>query len=203
MSKISDCLKTERYINKKSYKFKKAFTMLELVVVIVVVGILALAALPRLDRDQLGSAVDDIMAAVRRTQLLAMEDNQFDPANQTNPTWHTRRWRISLSSNSYVISQSRTGREIEGVLDKKYGVTYADIDCPVINPGDPTPHHIGFDEYGRILEANGIIRGYGYDGINSALYQSPCVIKVETKHRKATITVAPVTGAMTVSYQDI
>nr|WP_314392519.1 prepilin-type N-terminal cleavage/methylation domain-containing protein [uncultured Campylobacter sp.] len=200
MSKISDCLKTERYINKKSSKFKKAFTMLELVVVIVVVGILALAALPRLDRDQLGSAVDDIMAAVRRTQLLAMQDNTFDP---TDPNWNTRRWRIRLSSNSYVISKSDIGREIEGVLDRRYGITFADIDCPVINPGDPTPHHIGFDEYGRILEANNIIRGYGNSATRSAFYQSPCVITVQTRRQRATITVAPVTGAMTVSYQDI
>ena len=200
MSKISDCLNTELYINKKSYKFKKAFTMLELVVVIVVVGILALAALPRLDRDQLDSAVDDIMAAVRRTQLLAMQDNTFDP---TDPNWNTKRWRIKVSSNSYVISQSQTGREIEGVLDKKYGITFADINCPVINPGDPTPHHIGFDEYGRILEANNIVRGYGNSATSSAFYQSPCVIKVQTKHQKATITVAPITGAMTVSYEDI
>ena len=200
MSKISDCLKTERYINKKSYKFKKAFTMLELVIVIVVVGILALAALPRLDRDQLDSAVDDIMAAVRRTQLLAMQDNTFDP---TDPNWNTKRWRIKVSSNSYVISQSQTGREIEGVLDKKYGITFADINCPVINPGDPTPHHIGFDEYGRILEANNIVRGYGNSATSSAFYQSPCVIDVRTRHRKATITVAPFTGAMAVSYEDI
>ena len=200
MSRISDCLKTERYINKKSSKFKKAFTMLELVVVIVVVGILALAALPRLDRDQLGSAVDDIMAAVRRTQLLAMQDNTFDP---TDPNWNTKRWRIRVSSNSYVISQSQTGREIEGVLDRRYGITFADIDCPAINPGDPTPHHIGFDEYGRILEANNIIRGYGNSATRSAFYQSPCVITVQTRHKKATITVAPVTGAMAVSYEDI
>lgn len=199
MSRISDCLKTERYINKKSSKFKKAFTMLELVIVIVAVGILALAALPRLDRDQLGSAVDDIMAAVRKTQLLAMQDNTFDP---TDPNWNTRRWRISLSSNSYVISQSRTGREIEGVLDKKYGVTFADIDCPVDYHPDPI-HWIGFDEYGRILDPNNLARGYGNDAVYSAFYQSPCVIEVRTKHQKATITVAPVTGAMDVSYEDI
>ncbi|MFC2428121.1 MAG: prepilin-type N-terminal cleavage/methylation domain-containing protein [Campylobacter sp.] len=200
MSKISNYPKTECYINKKSSKFKKAFTMLELVVVIVVVGILALAALPRLDQDQISSAVDDIMAAVRRTQLLAMQDNTFDP---TDPNWNTKRWRIRVSSNSYVISQSQTGREIEGVLDRRYGITFADINCPAINPGDPTPHHIGFDEYGRILEANNIIRGYGNSATRSAFYQSPCVIIVQTRHQRATITVAPVTGAMAVSYQDI
>lgn len=199
MSRISDCLKTERYINKKSSKFKKAFTMLELVIVIVAVGILALAALPRLDRDQLGSAVDDIMAAVRKTQLLAMQDNTFDP---TDPNWNTRRWRIRVSSNSYVISKSQIGRDIEGVLDKKYGVTYADIDCPVDYHPDPI-HWIGFDEYGRILDPNNLARGYGNDAVYSAFYQSPCVIEVRTKHQKATITVAPVTGAMDVSYEDI
>ena len=199
MSKISDCLNTERYINKKSYKFKKAFTMLELVIVIVAVGILALAALPRLDRDQLGSAVDDIMAAVRKTQLLAMQDNTFDP---TVPDWYTKRWRIRVSSNSYVISKSDIGREIEGVLDKKYGITYADIDCPVDYHPDPI-HWIGFDEYGRILDPRNLARGYGNDAINSAFYQSPCVIDVRTRHKKATITVAPVTGAMAVSYEDI
>lgn len=202
MSKISNYPKIERYINKKSSKFKKAFTMLELVVVIVVVGILALAALPRLDQDQISSAVDDIMAAVRRTQLLAMQDNTFDPADQTNPTWHTRRWRIRLSNNSYVISRSEIGREIEGVLDERYGVTAAGINCPVTYAPFPMSQ-IGFDEYGRILDPRNIIRGYGNDAINSALYQSPCVITVQTRHQRATITVAPVTGAMAVSYEDI
>ena len=199
MSKINNHPKTERYINKKSSKFKKAFTMLELVIVIVAVGILALAALPRLDRDQLGSAVDDIMTAVRKTQLLAMQDNKFDP---TDPGWYTKRWMIEVSSDRYTITDRGTGRKIYGVLDKKYGVTAADINCPVTYALFPMSQ-IGFDEYGRILDPGNLARGYGNDAINSAFYQSPCVIKVQTKHQKATITVAPITGAMTVSYEDI
>jgi prepilin-type N-terminal cleavage/methylation domain-containing protein len=70
---------------------KQAFTMLELVLVIVVLGILAALTIPRLDRDLKQEAADNILAAIRYTQHLALADNKhkFD-----NPKWQQRFWHI-------------------------------------------------------------------------------------------------------------
>lgn len=55
---------------------KKAFTMLELVVVIVVIGIIAVAALPRINDDHIAEAADQVMSHIRYTQHLAMQDSK-------------------------------------------------------------------------------------------------------------------------------
>jgi prepilin-type N-terminal cleavage/methylation domain-containing protein len=70
---------------------KKAFTMIELVFVIVVLGILAALAIPRLERDLRQEAADNILSAVRYTQQLALLDDKqkFD-----KPKWQQRFWRI-------------------------------------------------------------------------------------------------------------
>ena len=75
------------------YVFRKAFTMLELVVVIVVVGILAMVATPRFKDDQLAELVDQTVSLIRYTQHLAMQDNPFDPQD---PAWFKKRWTIQF-----------------------------------------------------------------------------------------------------------
>ena len=72
-----------------------AFTMLELVLVIVVLGILASLAMPRLDRDVKQEAADSILSNIRYTQHLALTDNKhkFDKAK-----WQQRFWRIVFST---------------------------------------------------------------------------------------------------------
>ena len=74
---------------------RNAFTMLELVMVIIVLGILAALAIPRLDRDLKQEAADNILSAIRYTQHLALLDNKhkFD-----NPKWHQRFWHITFST---------------------------------------------------------------------------------------------------------
>ncbi|MCF6310454.1 MAG: type II secretion system GspH family protein, partial [Sulfurimonas sp.] len=57
---------------------KKAFTMLELVMVIVVIGILAAVMLPRVASDRLAEAATQVISHIRYTQHLAMVDDQFD-----------------------------------------------------------------------------------------------------------------------------
>jgi len=86
-------------------RYKKAFTMLELVFVIVVLGILASLAMPRIDRDLQQEAADTILANIRYTQHLALIDNKhkFDKAK-----WQQRFWRIvfgtcSTNDNSYYF----------------------------------------------------------------------------------------------------
>jgi len=89
------------------YKHTKAFTMIELVFVIVVLGILAALALPRMDRDLRQEAKDNILAAIRYTQHLALNDNKTDPSD---PNWQKKLWKITFSTsndnlaNFYTIS---------------------------------------------------------------------------------------------------
>lgn len=81
---------------------KKAFTMLELIVVIVVIGILAAMAIPRLDRDNLAEAVDQIISHLRYTQHLAMQDNRFNP---NDPGWTRERWTLAFAQVNNVCGR--------------------------------------------------------------------------------------------------
>ena len=77
------------------YHNRVAFTMLELVFVIVVLGILASLAMPRLDRDLKQEASDSILSDIRYTQHLALRDNkhEFD-----DPQWQRAFWRVGFEN---------------------------------------------------------------------------------------------------------
>jgi len=83
------------YDNFEGLKMEKkkhlAFTMLELVMVIVVLGILAALAMPRMERDIRQEAADNVLSAIRYTQHLALMDNVVEP---TNRRWHRKFWRF-------------------------------------------------------------------------------------------------------------
>jgi len=68
--------------------------MIELVLVIVVIAILAALAIPRMERDLRQEAADNILAAVRYTQHLALMD---DKHKFNNPKWQRRFWRIMFA----------------------------------------------------------------------------------------------------------
>ena len=70
---------------------KRAFTMLELVFVIVVIGILAASIIPNTRRNTLREAATQLVSHIRYTQHLAMVDDKFD-AN--DPKWFRKRWQI-------------------------------------------------------------------------------------------------------------
>ena len=76
---------------KKFNTVKPAFTMLELVFVIVVLGILTAIALPRMDRDHRQEAADEILSAIRYTQHMALQDSKHI---SDNPQWQQRLWKI-------------------------------------------------------------------------------------------------------------
>lgn len=68
-----------------------AFTMLELIFVIIVIGILAVLAMPSFNRNPLAEATEQIANHIRYAQHLAMVDDKFDT---TDPTWWRERWQI-------------------------------------------------------------------------------------------------------------
>ena len=88
-------------------KQTKAFTLLELVFVIVVLGILAALALPRMDRDLRQEAADNVLSAIRYTQHLALID---DKTNPFDANWQKELWQIRFSNLSgewlYVIASN-------------------------------------------------------------------------------------------------
>jgi len=70
---------------------KKAFTLLELVFVIVVVGILAAIIIPNTKTNPLREAAIQVVSHIRYTQHLAMVDDKFDVHNVK---WFQGRWQI-------------------------------------------------------------------------------------------------------------
>ena len=222
---------------------KKAFTMLELVVVIVVIGIIAAAALPRINDDHIAEAADQVMSHIRYTQHLAMQDSKFDP---TDANWFRKRWSITFTRASFCEGgnewrysvyhdDGNTTGNLNSVnevardpldpnkfmssgwagiskancanasskynLARKFGITNVEL-RGVCRDGNLQT--ISFDEFGRPMRSvstpggGGAARGYDrlvYNGQN-------CQIVLSTAKRQATITIAPETGFLQVTFAD-
>ena len=92
---------------------KKAFTMLELVFVIVVAGILAAVIIPSTRTNPLQEAAIQVLSDIRYTQHLAIVDDKYDAGNldSTGVTkWYKERWQIIFSANAN--SDSKMGYTI-------------------------------------------------------------------------------------------
>jgi len=74
---------------------RAAFTLVEIVMVIVVLGILASLALPRLDRDVKQEAADSILSDIRYTQHLALTDNKH---KFNKSQWQRAFWKFNIES---------------------------------------------------------------------------------------------------------
>lgn len=93
---------------------KKAFTMLELIFVIVIVGILSFIAASSFQRNTLREAADQLVSHIRYTQHLAMMDDRFMDPKLNNPqNWYKTRWQLIF------------GKSISGVkhTNDKYAYT--------------------------------------------------------------------------------
>ncbi len=92
---------------KRIVKNNPAFTMIELVLVIVVIGILAALAIPRFERDLRQEAADNVLAAIRYTQHLALTD---DKTNPFDTQWQKTLWMIRFEHSGndwyYIIGSN-------------------------------------------------------------------------------------------------
>lgn len=94
---------------------KKAFTLIELVFVMIVLAILAFALWPTKQPTQALEAARQIVAHIRYTQHLALNDDKFATHTDTDGTkqniakdWYKRLWRITFS-NGGVDKKCKNG----------------------------------------------------------------------------------------------
>ena len=101
-------------------KQKRGFTLIEVIIVLMVVGILASVILPRLERDHFHEGIQQVVRHIRFTQHLAMHDDVYD-AEKVH--WYRALWRISFrSKNCYLVSSNTD-------LDKNYDRNESALDA--------------------------------------------------------------------------
>lgn len=127
---------------------KKAFTLIELIFVIVLIGILAVSATSRFTNDTLQTAADQIINHIRYTQHLAMTDDKYRPsaalsefngAGATNnaQSWYKSRWQLRFSNTA----TGSGGRWAYTIYSDQPGTTTNDYDGkPGLNEIAVDPH---------------------------------------------------------------
>lgn len=84
---------------------KKAFTMIELLVVMVVGAILSAVAVSKIHTSELIDTARSIANDIRYTQILALGDDAYDGTNK----YHDKYYRFTIASNKiYKISKVET-----------------------------------------------------------------------------------------------
>ena len=198
-----------------------AFTMLELVFVIIVIGILAVLAMPNFNRNSLGEAAEQVANHIRYTQHLAMVNDVYNP---TLSDWHDARPQISFRTcNSggnyyYVGSDSNYNgghiAEDESAVDplNSTSLYWVNTQCNptaypnrnknlllkdtygITNVASSCGATISFDSMGRPYDTFSTVNSY------SGQLQNPCVITLTHLDGTATITIEPETGYVSVTY---
>ena len=102
-------------------KKKSAFTMIELVFVIVILGILASLAMGRMERDVKQEASSTILSHIRLAQQMALNDNKHRSDN--NAKWQTAYWRFEYekcdgAEVDRYIYRVGSDRDLSGGINK-------------------------------------------------------------------------------------
>lgn len=194
----------------------RAFTMLELVFVIVVVGILSFMAASSFQRNTVQEATDQLLSHIRYTQHLAMMDDKF---NAGSANWYRNQWHLDIVVDNTlwvysVLSANNTGTYakdpqnpsafLSGLstvaeanraknlqLQAKYGITtIAFTNCPTAN--NATGFSLYFDSLGRPY-GNKSTATAPHDNL---ITNNPCTIVLSNGNaaENMTIEISPETG---------
>lgn len=122
---------------------KTAFTILELIFVLIVIGILSVVFIPKFGQNKLSQAANQLVSDIRYTQHLAMTDDKY---NSNDEYWYRRRWELAFSSadstqSYYIFSDSPS---LTGAYDGNPGANsnYTDVEVAV-NPANKHLYMIG------------------------------------------------------------
>jgi len=124
-------------------RFRLAFSMIELVMVIVVIGILASVSIPNMDKDIRQGAIDTILSDVRLAQQNALSDDKHD-VNSTKwqrGYWHFAYYKCNNDFVYRVASDINLDSKItnnESAINSKDG-KYLFADCDNLNSADNSP----------------------------------------------------------------
>ncbi len=174
---------------------KKAFTMLELIIVVVVIGIIAAAMIPRLQGSQLKKDVVVLVSKIRYTQHLALVDKKFDPSQQN---WFRNRWQIVFGTHSYtIVSNNNTTYAIDPITHQPINnIELKGVKTITLSGGCAGSDRITFDAMGRplIKDISSMTTPYVASGNNGELLPSQCSITLSDGSISRTITIEPETG---------
>jgi prepilin-type N-terminal cleavage/methylation domain-containing protein len=117
---------------------KKAFTLMELVFVILIVGILSALIAPNFsdEKSQLIQAAKQIVSDIRYTQHLALVDDKFDPTDQD---WYKTRWQVIFQKSSNSSGKDTDDEWAYTIFSDTAGTHTGnpDISEMAVNPKNP------------------------------------------------------------------
>jgi len=191
----------------KGFTLKRlAFTMLELVFVIVIIGIISAMVIPRMNRDTLFEATNQTLNHIKYTQHLAMTQDVY---SDTDPTWFQLRWTMQFyACGGYAIySDTNKGGgpdRIEAAIDPHTGKTLFTSNTCTENVADfnkvSLARHYGVTGLAAGANCGGLDlafdtlgRPYSTGGVNGVLKQN-CDITITTSTGSEVIRVHPETG---------
>ncbi len=201
-----------------------AFSLLELVFVIIIIGILAVLAMPSFGSNPLQQAADQLANHIRYTQHLAMVNDKFDPNDNR---WYLENWQLEFKTapssiyyeiysdidhngNSDTINPEETARDplTKNYLDGSNDITDLAKEFGITAVAFSNSCHVNTSTGIGELSFDGLGRPYFY--ITSAnppvtnmhlyLLKTDCTISLQHNDGNATITVRPETGYVSVAY---
>ena len=97
---------------------RRAFTLIELIMVIVVIAILAASAIPRFKRDTRSEAINHMLTMIRYTQNLALHDSRHD---SNNSKWQQSFWRFAIRkcSGGGIYYQIGSDSDYNGAISQE------------------------------------------------------------------------------------
>ncbi len=202
-------------------KYKKSFSLIELVFIIVIISIISVQFIPKNFKSNLNQAASKIIVHLKNTRYQAMLDNKF---NHSDEFWFRERWTLkfqncqkSIGGLYYVVySDSNHGGHINKTETLKDPLTqkwlYSNYDC--IASSDESKDILLTKEYGVTeveMSCNNTSTigqiSFGYDGQvytklgtkSTDTYKyaitKPCLITLYDKSDdKVTIEIEPNTG---------
>lgn len=174
---------------------RKAFTMIELVFILVVIGILAATIIPRTRTNPVQEAAIDLVSKIRYTQHLALINDKYDAADNV---WFKNRWQIVFAGNTYSIQHNNGVDFAKDTLHKSKdldSVELKGLDAVTLTAGCNGESIISFDYLGRPLLGTLAATTSAYTAAGDGrLLSTICTINLTNGSKTVQLDIHPETG---------